>query len=88
MTDKGLFIEEILLNSLKKLLSGPVNELLEEMERPVPPVEFGQSGFTGLSSEFRQGRNSTAFYGGGSVVVPVVILSTCERSEKERIIRL
>jgi hypothetical protein len=26
--------------------------------------------------------------GGGSVVVPVLQLSTCERSEKERIIRL
>jgi hypothetical protein len=27
-------------------------------------------------------------YAGGSVVVPVISLSTCERSEKERIIRL
>jgi hypothetical protein len=27
-------------------------------------------------------------YAGGSVVVPVIALSTCERSEKERIIRL
>ena len=27
-------------------------------------------------------------YSGGSVVVPVINLSTCERSEKERIIRL
>ena len=27
-------------------------------------------------------------YLGGSVVVPVIVLSTCERSEKERIIRL
>jgi hypothetical protein len=92
MTDKPLFIEEILLNSLKKLLSGRVNELLGEIEYPIPPVEFGQSGFTGLSSEFRQGRNSTAFYGGGSAVVgaciPVIALSTCERSEKERIVRL
>jgi hypothetical protein len=69
MTDKGLFIEEKLLNSVKKLLSGRVNELLGETEYPIPPVEFGA-------------------YLGGSAVVPVVALSTCERSEKERIIRL
>jgi hypothetical protein len=72
MTDKSSFIEEILLNTVKKLLSGRVNELLAETEYPIPPIEFGQSGF----------------YGGGSVVVPVISLSTCERSEKERIIRL
>jgi hypothetical protein len=42
MTDKqGLFIEEILLNSVKKLLSGRVNELLEETEYPIPLIEFG-----------------------------------------------
>jgi hypothetical protein len=70
MTDKVLFIEEILLNSLKKLLSGTVNELLEETEYPIPPIEFGRS------------------LAGGSVVTPVLRLSTCERSEKERIIRL
>jgi hypothetical protein len=69
MTDKELFIEEIVLNSLKKLLSGRVNELLEETEYPIPPIEFGS-------------------YRGGSAVVPVVALSTCERSEKERIVRL
>jgi hypothetical protein len=69
MTDKELFIEEKLLNSLKKLLSGRVNELLEETEYPIPPIEFGA-------------------YRGGSVVVPAISLSTCERSEKERIVRL
>ncbi|MDR2433605.1 MAG: hypothetical protein LBD47_03445 [Treponema sp.] len=69
MTDKSLLIEEIIINSVKKLLSGPVNELLGEMEYPIPPVEFGS-------------------YRGGSVVVPAIALSTCERSEKERIIRL
>jgi hypothetical protein len=41
MTDKGLFIEEILLNSVKKLLSGRVNELLGETEYSIPPIEFG-----------------------------------------------
>jgi hypothetical protein len=69
MTDKALYIEEILLNSVKKLLSGRVNELLGETEYPIPPVEFGT-------------------YRGGSAVIPVIALSTCERSEKERIIRL
>jgi hypothetical protein len=65
----GLFIEEIVLNSIKKLLSGPVNERLGEMEYPIPPIEFGA-------------------YRGSSAVVPVINLSTCERTEKERIIRL
>jgi hypothetical protein len=69
MTDKALFIEENIINSVKKLLSGRVNELLGETEYPIPPVEFGS-------------------YRGGSVVSPVITLSTCERSEKERIIRL
>jgi hypothetical protein len=69
MTDKGLFIEETLLNSVKKLLSGRVNELLGETEYPIPPIEFGN-------------------YRGGSAIVPVIGLSACEGSEKERIIRL
>jgi hypothetical protein len=69
MTDKALFIEEKIINSLKSLLGGRVNELLGETEYLIPPVEFGK-------------------YRGGSAVVPVIALSTCERSEKERIIRL
>jgi hypothetical protein len=69
ITDKSLFIEEKIINSVRKLLLGRVNELLEETDYPIPPVEFGD-------------------YRGGSAVVPAVALSTCERSEKERIIRL
>jgi hypothetical protein len=69
MTDKALFIEEIVLNSVKKLLLGRVNELLEETEYPIPPIEFDT-------------------YRGGFAVVPVIALSTCERSEKERIVRM
>jgi hypothetical protein len=65
MTDTSLSIEENIINSVKKLLSGPVNELLGEMEYPIPPVEFGN-------------------YRGGSTVVPVIGLSTCERSEKDK----
>ena len=69
MTDKAVFIEEILLNSVKKLLTGRVNELLGETEYPIPPIEFGT-------------------YRGGSAVVPAITFSTCERSEKERIVQL
>jgi hypothetical protein len=69
MTDKTLFIEENILNSVKSLLSNRVNELLAETEYPIPPIEFGS-------------------YRSGSAVVPVVAFSTCERSEKERIVRL
>jgi hypothetical protein len=64
----GEFIEEKLLDSVKKLLVGRVNELLGEREYPIPAIEFG------------------GFLPGGSVVSPVIRLSTCERSEKERII--
>jgi hypothetical protein len=71
MTDKeALFIEEKILISVKKLLSGRVNELLAETEYPIPPIAFGRS----LS--------------GGHALTPTLWLSTCERSEKERIIRL
>jgi hypothetical protein len=70
MTDrKGLYMEEKILNSVKKLLFGRVNELLGEIEYPIPPIEFGN-------------------YRDGSVIVPVIALSTCERTKKERIIRL
>jgi hypothetical protein len=48
------------------------------MEYPIPPIEFGQSGFIGLS----------ALSGGSSAVVPGLVLSTCERSKKERMVRL
>jgi hypothetical protein len=69
MMDKGIDMEEKLLNSVKKLLSGRVNELLRETEYPIPLIEFGN-------------------HRGGSVVVPVISLAACKRSEKERIVRL
>jgi hypothetical protein len=59
-----------LLNSLRKLLSGRVNELLGELEFPIPPIEFG------------------SYRGGSAVVSPAIARSTCERSEKERIVLL
>jgi hypothetical protein len=55
MTDKSLlYIEEKILNSVKKLLTGRVNELLGETEYPIPPVEFGN--YRGGSTEY-QGEN-------------------------------
>jgi hypothetical protein len=42
MTDKGLCIEETLLNSVENLLSGRVNELLGETEYPIPLIEWGR----------------------------------------------
>jgi hypothetical protein len=67
--NRSLFIEEIVLNSVRGLLSGRVNELLGEAEYSVPLVEFGNCR-------------------GGSVTVPSLALATCERGEKERIVRV
>jgi hypothetical protein len=67
----GIFIEEKLLNSVTKLLSGRVNELLGEMEFMIPPIEFAHKSA-----------------GGYYAVTPDVAVLGCERSEKERIIRL
>jgi hypothetical protein len=65
----GGFAEQNILNALRGLLTGRVNELLGEMELPVPPVELGE-------------------YRGGAAAVPAIGISTCERTEKERIILL
>jgi hypothetical protein len=62
-------IEENILNSVREMLVGRMNEILGELEEGIPPVECGD-------------------HRGGSVVVPVVALSSCERSEKERIVGL
>jgi len=62
-------IEQKIIEAVKKLLTGRVNEILHGLDYPVPFVEFTD-------------------YKAGNVVVPVINLSTCERSEKERIIRL
>jgi hypothetical protein len=78
-----ILIEENIINSVKKLLVGRVNEILADAEFIYPPIEFG--GYPGgnlTPSEFG------GLIPGGSVAVPVIALSTCERSEKERVIRL
>jgi hypothetical protein len=69
MDNRGLTIEENILNGMASLLTKRVNELLGEIEYPIPPIEFGN-------------------YRGSSMIAPVITLSTCERTEKERVIRL
>jgi hypothetical protein len=67
----GVFIEESIVDSVKKLLTGRGNELLGEMEFMIPPIEFAHK-----------------TTGGYYAVTPDVAVLGCERSEKERIIRL
>jgi hypothetical protein len=66
----GLFIEESIVNAVKSLLAGRVNEVLGEMEGDVPPIEFSGK----LAGDY--------------AVRPEIWLVECERTEKERIIRL
>ena len=63
------FIEQRIINAVRKLLTGRVNEILRDEELNTPIIEFGD-------------------YGCGYGVSPVILLSSCEKSEKERIIRL
>jgi len=67
--DMTEFIEIRILNAVKRLLDGKVNELINDLDLQIPLIEF---------SEYR----------GGDTVVPLVSLNTCERSEKERLVRI
>jgi hypothetical protein len=71
--DTALYIEEKLLYALKTLLSERVNELLAEAEDPIPPIETGSC---------RDG------FPPAGICRPGIALSSGERTEKERIIRL
>ena len=62
-------IEIRIIEAVRKLLAGRVNELLGESEYQIPLIEFGN-------------------YQDGNSIVPGITLSSCERTEKERIIRL
>jgi len=62
-------VEPRIIGAVRKLLCSQVNEMLGEMEGPIPLIDFSD-------------------YKGGAVVVPVINLVSCERTEKERIIRL
>jgi len=66
--NRTLFIEQSIIEAIKKLLDGRVNEILNNWEFLIPIIEFGK-------------------IGSGYTVAPVITLSTCERTEKERIIR-
>jgi hypothetical protein len=63
------FIEQRILNAVRGLLTGRVNEILGDREFLFPIFEI---------SEFK----------GRTAIVPVIALSSCERTEKERIIKL
>ena len=68
------FMEIRIIRALKALLTGRVNEILREDPLDVPIIEFCDYG--------------RHYYGDGYGAVPVVALSSCECTEKERIIRL
>jgi hypothetical protein len=63
-----VFIEQQIINAVRKLLTGKVNEKLNNWNFFFPLIEFSN-------------------YGGASAIVPVISLSSCEQSEKERVIR-
>jgi len=69
MTEGNIFIEQRIIEAVRKLLSGQVNEILSKWEFLIPVVEFSN-------------------FANRHTVVPVVSLVSCERTEKERIIRL
>ena len=65
---ENVFIEQQIIDAVRKMLTGRVNELLGDAEFVIPLIEFGNYS--------------------GNVVVPAATLFSCERSEKERIIKL
>ena len=63
------FFETRIIMAVRELLTGRVNEILQNSPFVIPVIEFGD-------------------YCGSGSVVPVITLTSCERTEKERIIRL
>ena len=72
--NRTLFIEEAITGAVKRLLTGRVTELLVTIQYAIPIVEIGNFGGAATSPI-------------ETFVYPVVSLTSCERSEKERIIR-
>jgi len=62
-------IEQQIIEAVRKLLSGRVNEILGDWEFLIPVIEFSA-------------------FANKHIVVPAVSLVSCERTEKERIIRM
>jgi len=69
MTDNNVFIEQRIIEAVRGLLTGRVNEILSDWEFLIPVIEFST-------------------FANRHTVVPAVSLLSCERTEKERIIRL
>jgi len=63
------FIEQKIIEAVKRLLTCRVNELLGKLNFKIPLIEFG-------------------IFRGDNVVAPSIQLTSCEQTEKERIIRL
>ena len=63
-----VFIEQQIIDAVRKLLAGKVNEKMNNWNFFFPLVEFSN-------------------FGGGSAIIPVISLSSCELTEKERIVR-
>jgi len=62
------FIEQKIINAVKKLLTGYFNAYLLQLDFQIPVVEFG-------------------IFRGVNVIAPVISLSSCEQTEKERIVK-
>jgi len=69
MTDDNIFIEQRIIEAIRGLLTGRVNEILSKWEFLIPVVEFSN-------------------FANRHIVAPAISLESCERTEKERIIRL
>ncbi len=69
MTVDNIFIEQRIIEAIRGLLTGRVNEILSKWEFLIPVVEFSN-------------------FANRYTVVPAISLTSCERTEKERIIRL
>jgi len=64
----SVFIEQKIINAVKKLLTGKFNDCLREFDFQIPLVEFG-------------------IFRGVNVIAPLISLSSCEQTEKERIVK-
>ena len=63
-----IYIEQKIIEAVKRILTGKVNEILKGLEFQIPIIEFG-------------------IFRGDTVIAPVINLSSCEQTEKERIIK-
>jgi hypothetical protein len=68
------FIEQQIIDAVWKLLLGKVNDLLGDMDFSIPVIESGKCVAGALPAK--------------TAIVPLIALTSSERTEKERIIRL